>query len=68
MGGMIQCPKCKAVLHSLYRHDFQKCGCEAETYVDGGFDYTRIGGAEINDIKFIPHTHSLDGSVVITKE
>ncbi len=61
MGGKIKCPACKKVLHSMYRHDFQSCGCPAETFVDGGFDYNRVGGHRINEIEFIHHNHWEDG-------
>ncbi|KKN28318.1 hypothetical protein LCGC14_0855620 [marine sediment metagenome] len=45
----------------MYRHDFQSCGCPAETFVDGGFDYNRVGGHRINEIEFIHHNHWEDG-------
>jgi len=66
MGGMIKCLKCGDVLHSLYRHDFVACSCpepddgtynESGCYVDGGFDYTRIGGHP-KYIEIIAHTHT----------
>ena len=59
MGGMIQCKKCLKVMHSMYRHDFQACDCDPEKghcFVDGGFDYTRMGGNP-EDIEIIRHTH-----------
>lgn len=60
MGGMIQCKKCLKVMHSLYRHDFQACDCDSDKdrcFIDGGFDYTRIGGYPEN-MEFIKHTHT----------
>ncbi len=42
----IQCPKCKTIIFSLHRHDFQWCSCGA-TALDGGFDYQRVTGKEI---------------------
>ena len=57
MGGMIKCPCCGEVLHSISRHDFQQCSCFKGRYVDGGEDYMRVGGAEIDDIVIIPHVH-----------
>jgi hypothetical protein len=60
MGGMIKCLKCLKVMHSLYRHDFQACNCNpdgAMVYVDGGHDYTRIGGHPEN-MEFIEHVHT----------
>jgi len=38
----IQCPKCKDIIYSRARHDFRGCTC-GEVYVDGGFDYMRVG-------------------------
>jgi len=40
----VKCGKCGDVLFSRARHDFRKCTCE-ETFVDGGFDYLRVGYA-----------------------
>ena len=66
MGGMIKCKKCGTTMHSMYRHDFVGCSCpepedgtwnEGGCYVDGGFDYTRIGGFPEN-IEIIAHTHT----------
>lgn len=59
MGTMIKCRNCGVVLHSMYRHDFQSCKCvedEKRVFVDGGFDYGRIGGFPEN-IEIIQHTH-----------
>lgn len=38
----IRCGKCNSEVVSLYRHDFRYCRCGA-CFIDGGFDYTRIG-------------------------
>jgi hypothetical protein len=65
MGGMIKCPNCGEILHSLSRHDFVKCGCEAETFVDGGEAYIRIGGKFIKDIQIIEHIHRPDNTVEV---
>lgn len=46
-GPRYQCAKCKAVVQSMYRHDFQRCPCGA-IFVDGGTDYTRLGGESEN--------------------
>lgn len=57
MGSMIQCTRCKTVLHSMFRHDFQGCKCEEHhVCVDGGFDYGRFVG-EPQYMKHIAHTH-----------
>jgi len=46
---IIQCKKCGDVIKSDYRHDFKSCKCQS-IFIDGGFDYTRIGG-NFEDIK-----------------
>lgn len=37
-----KCPTCGDIIFSRARHDFRSCSCE-EIYIDGGFDYTRVG-------------------------
>ena len=37
-----KCPTCKDIVYSRARHDCRSCSCRA-IYVDGGFEYTRIG-------------------------
>jgi len=39
----VKCPKCGDTIFSRARHDWRPCTCGA-IYVDGGFDYVRIGG------------------------
>ena len=51
MGTKIKCLQRGKVLESKFRHDFQKCGCENETFVDGGDDYCRFGGMDIGLIE-----------------
>ena len=48
----IICPICKDTIYSRARHDFRTCSCE-NCYIDGGFDYTRIGGNSIANIEVI---------------
>ena len=62
MGGMIKCLKCGQILHSVYRHDFQGCNCDNQSFVDGGFDYMRVGGKDLEAIKRIDHEHTIDAS------
>ena len=57
MGGMIRCLVCYDVLHSMYRHDFQSCECSNQAFVDGGFDYQRIGGKDFDKIEAVGHKH-----------
>lgn len=59
MGGMLKCKKCNKIIHSMYRHDFKTCDCDHDghfIFVDGGFDYTRVGGYP-EDIIWINHIH-----------
>ena len=46
------CMGCEEILESINRHDFNMCNCENETFVDGGNDYTRIGGNDLNLIYY----------------
>lgn len=39
----IKCKKCKDTIYSRATHDFRECSCK-EIFIDGGFDYMRIGG------------------------
>lgn len=50
---VIQCLKCRYVLVSNHRHDFNKCPCENETFIDGGYDYLRFGGVDQSKILFL---------------
>ncbi len=40
----VECPHCLKRMFSFHVHDFKYCGCDAETFVDGGTDYLRYGG------------------------
>ena len=44
----VQCKSCGEVLTSYHRHDYKTCGCENETMVDGGNEYQRYGGADLD--------------------
>ena len=44
----IQCRECGEVLTSYHRHDYKTCGCTNETMVDGGNDYQRYGGLNLD--------------------
>ena len=44
----VQCKNCGEVLTSYNRHDYKTCGCENETMVDGGNDYQRCGGKDLD--------------------
>ena len=47
----IKCLQCNTVLESKHRHDFQCCGCENQSFVDGGYDYSRVGGKDFDLIE-----------------
>lgn len=47
----VRCLSCNTELESKYRHDFQCCGCENQTSVDGGYDYSRVSGKDFNLIE-----------------
>jgi len=51
--GKVKCLVCNEVLESKYRHDFVMCECENQTFVDGGDDYLRFGGADLDKIEII---------------
>lgn len=46
--GCVKCLLCKKILISEFRHDFVECGCPNQTFVDGGYDYIRYGGKNID--------------------
>lgn len=47
----IKCLKCNDIIESFSTHDYKQCKCRACS-IDGGSDYTRIGG-DIQYIHFI---------------
>ncbi len=49
----VRCKKCDTVLISRFRHDFQQCNCDNETFTDGGNDYKRYGGKESKYIELL---------------
>lgn len=51
--GRVKCLNCGEILESKYRHDFQQCNCKNQTFVDGGNDYCRIGGQNLDLIKIL---------------
>lgn len=48
----IKCPKCGDVVWSRSRHDFRNCKC-GRNFIDGGRDYTRIGGDDLENLKVL---------------
>lgn len=49
----VKCLMCGEILISRHRHDFKMCSCSNKTFVDGGFDYMRVGGREMDMIQVI---------------
>lgn len=50
----VLCKCCNQTAESTYRHDFvQIKNCANETFVDGGSDYTRIGGKILSLIEVL---------------
>lgn len=47
----VRCKCCGTVLQSLYGHDYKKCGCDNETMADGGLNYGRYGGVDLNMVE-----------------
>jgi hypothetical protein len=43
----VRCRACGLTLVSTHRHDFRRCGCPQNTFVDGGATYLRIGGRDL---------------------
>lgn len=39
---------CDDLIRSSYRHDFRSCRC-GKSFCDGGTDYVRLGGANVED-------------------
>jgi len=46
----VQCLNCGKILQSKSIHDFQHCDCYNYTFVDGGPEYCRYGGKDMNKI------------------
>ena len=49
----VQCLQCKEILVSNFRHDYVTCYCTNNTMVDGGYDYRRYGGMDMNKIQVL---------------
>ena len=47
----IRCLNCGTILESKSVHDFQSCGCDNQTFVDGGDEYMRCGGMDMTLIE-----------------
>lgn len=49
----VLCLSCGKMLESKSVHDFQRCDCKNETFVDGGSEYCRYGGMDMKLIKIL---------------
>lgn len=49
----IKCLECGEILESKFTHDFQQCSCQNRTFVDGGDEYCRYGGFDVEKIYFM---------------
>ena len=63
----VQCRECGEVLTSYNRHDYKTCGCTNETMVDGGTDYQRYGGlnldlVDISSTIYLSDDHAMNRS------
>lgn len=51
----ILCKKCNRILISRNRHDFNRCDKCKSTFIDGGFDYVRVGAKDFEkDVEHYP--------------
>lgn len=49
----VECLRCGMVLVSFDRHDYKTCLCPNKTMVDGGSDYLRCGGKDLNLVQIL---------------
>lgn len=47
----VKCLVCNTVLESKYRHNYVQCSCPNEVATDGGLDYQRILGKDLDLIE-----------------
>ena len=47
----VKCLMCNTILESKYRHNYVQCSCPNLTFTDGGLDYQRGGGKDLNLIE-----------------
>ena len=47
----IKCLQCNTVLESKHRHDYQTCYCSNRAFIDGGYEYSRVGGKDFDLIE-----------------
>lgn len=47
----VTCLACNITLTSEHRHDYKTCDCPNHTMIDGGLDYVRYGGVNMDLVK-----------------
>ena len=50
---VVHCLLCDKYLISQHVHDYKTCGCPNDTMVDGGYDYLRYGGKDMDKIEIL---------------
>jgi hypothetical protein len=60
---IIRCKLCGDVIESKSVHDFRECKCK-KCYVDGGHEYVRVGGENLEDIEFLTEYDYVPGYYV----
>lgn len=50
---VVQCLECKMILVSFHRHDYKTCRCPNKTMIDGGADYLRAGGVDLEKVQIL---------------
>lgn len=60
----VECKECEKVLTSYHRHDYKTCGCENETMVDGGNEYQRYGGKNLDLVDVTPTVYLSEDHVI----
>lgn len=53
----LKCLECGEILQSKYTHDFVRCSCPNQTFLDGGDEYGRYGGIDMDKIQIIDSTN-----------
>lgn len=51
--GKVKRLNCGVILESKSIHDFQQCKCDNQTFVDGGNEYSRVGGMDLSLIEVL---------------
>ena len=56
----VLCRECGTILVSYSTHDYKTCSCKNETMVDGGPDYIRYGGVDLDKVLVVTVSISKD--------